>query len=223
MMKARLMLITAVTVCSLLTARGAPLISTNPQPQFAWEGRLVRLNVSATGAPPLTYQWQFNSANLAQGTNRIFSMPRVSLTNDGNYRVIVTDATGSTTSKVAQVLVRRWPTPTGAGVSELAWLDTAMQSVFLNAAIPGGSLAVVKDGRLLFARGYGWADVEHNEPFYPDTTCRIASLSKMIATVALMRSVEEGKLTLDTPAFPFLNLEPPTYAGASNDSRLTNI
>jgi CubicO group peptidase (beta-lactamase class C family) len=203
-----LLLIAVLTVWTGVT-NGAPLISTNPRPQFPWEGRPVSLNVSATATAPVADQWQFDGANLARGTNRIFSMTRVNLTNDGNYQVIVADATGATTSKVAQVLVRRWPTPTGARVPELASLDTEMQAALQNRAIPGGSLAVVKDGRLVFARGYDWADVEHNEPFYPDITCRIASLAKMITTMAVMRLVEEGTLTLDTRAFPLLTLSLP--------------
>jgi N-acyl-D-amino-acid deacylase len=53
-----------------------------------------------------------------------------------------------------------------------------MQSILLTYAIPGGSLAVIKDGRLVFTRGYGWADVENDEPFQPDSRSQIDSLSK---------------------------------------------
>ena len=98
-----------------------------------------------------------------------------------------------------------------------------MQSMLLTYAIPGGSLAVVKDGRLVFARGYGWADVEHDEPFQPDSRCQIDSLSKTITAATVMKLVEEGEVSLDTRVFSLLNLEVPHYAGAVFDSRWTNI
>jgi CubicO group peptidase (beta-lactamase class C family) len=201
-----------------------PTISTDPRSQFAWEGKRVTLNVTANGTSPLGgYRWQFGGTNIADATNRSLVFPQVQLTNDGNYRVVVTDATGATTSQMAQVLVRRWPEPTGPRIPELARLDTNMQTVLLNFGIPGGSLAVVKDGRLVFARGYGWADVERDEPFHPDSRCQLASLSKTITAAMVMKLVENGKLDLSSRAFSLLNLEPPEYPGAFYDSRLMNI
>jgi hypothetical protein len=151
-----------------LTTMAQPTVVTDPRTQFAWEGKRVTLNATAEGTSPLSYQWQFNSTNLTDATNRNLIFPQVQLTNDGGYRMVVTDGAGATTSKVAQVMVRRWPQPTGPHSPRLARLDTNMQTVLKNFGIPGGSLAVVKDGRLVFARGYGWADVEHDEQFQPD-------------------------------------------------------
>lgn len=68
---------------------------------------------------------------------------------------------------------------------------------------PGGSLAVVKDGRLVFARGYGWADREKQEPVRPDSRFRIASISKPITALAVLKLVEAGKLRLDQPMLDF--------------------
>ncbi len=209
--------------CASLTATAQPTISAEPRTQFAWEGKRFALSVTAKGTVPLAYQWQFNGTDITDATNRSLSIAQVQLTNDGSYRLVVTDPTGATTSQVARVRVRRWLQPTGPHIPELARLDTNMQSVLLGYGIPGGSLAVVKDGRLVFARGYGWADIEHDEPFQPDSRCRIASLSKTIAAAAVMKLVEAGKLDLNDRAFRLLNLEPPSYPGAVNDSRLTNI
>ncbi|CAG1769953.1 hypothetical protein BAC2_00701, partial [uncultured bacterium] len=142
---------------------------------------------------------------------------------DGSYRVVVTDTTGSTTSLVAQVMVRAWPQPTGPRIAELDRLDTNVQNVLQQYGIPGGSLAVVKDGRLVLARGYGWADVESSEPFQPDSLCRIDSLSKTITAATLLKLVEEGTVALEVPAFGLLNLDLPSYPGAVFDTRLTNI
>src|SRR5688572_15825580 len=112
-MSAHLLFIVTIAVWTSITTSGAPLISTNPRPQFAWEGRRVTLSVSATGTPPLAYQWQFNGTDLRQGTNRVLAMNQVNLTNDGNYQVVIADGSGVTTSKVARLMVRGRPEPTG--------------------------------------------------------------------------------------------------------------
>src|SRR2546427_8825969 len=49
--------------------------------------------------------------------------------------------------------------------------------------IPGGALAVVKDGRLTYTRGYGWADRENKVPMKPTSLFRIASISKPFTAV----------------------------------------
>jgi len=69
--------------------------------------------------------------------------------------------------------------------------------------LPGLSLAVVRDGKLALARGFGWPDIEHKVPATPRTPYRLASLSKPIAAVVLLRLVEAGKLDLDAPMRDF--------------------
>jgi N-acyl-D-amino-acid deacylase len=70
--------------------------------------------------------------------------------------------------------------------------------------LPGGALAISKDGKLVYARGFGYADVENKVPVDPDSLFRIASLTKPITAVAVMKLVERGKLNLDSPAFSLL-------------------
>jgi N-acyl-D-amino-acid deacylase len=72
------------------------------------------------------------------------------------------------------------------------------------------------------ARGYGLADLSRHEPVLPESLFRIASLSKPITAVAVLKLVEEGSLSLDTPAFHLLDdFEPPV--GATLDPRLYDI
>jgi CubicO group peptidase (beta-lactamase class C family) len=52
--------------------------------------------------------------------------------------------------------------------------------------IPGGGLAVLKDGRLVYARGYGYSDKSAKTPFSPNTLARIASVSKPVTAVAVL-------------------------------------
>lgn len=67
--------------------------------------------------------------------------------------------------------------------------------------IKGASVAVTKDGRLVYAKGFGYANEEEAEKVEPDHVFRIASVSKLITSVAVMRLVEEGRLGLDALVF----------------------
>ena len=70
--------------------------------------------------------------------------------------------------------------------------------------IAGGTAAVAKDGRLVYARGFGWADRKNKVPMQPDSLMRIASISKPFTAAAIMRLVEQGRLKLDEPILPYL-------------------
>lgn len=69
--------------------------------------------------------------------------------------------------------------------------------------IPGLSVAVVRDGQVILARGYGWADVEARRPATEHTPYTIASVTKPISGVVAMRLVERGVLDLDRPMASF--------------------
>ncbi len=71
--------------------------------------------------------------------------------------------------------------------------------------LPGGAVAVVKDGRLVLRRGYGLADVEAEEATRWTDRFRVASVSKPVTSAAVMSLVEEGLLDLDEPAFALLD------------------
>ena len=61
----------------------------------------------------------------------------------------------------------------------------------------GCVLGVVKDGKLVYERGYGMADLEHNVPITPRSAFDIASISKQFTGMAIMLLIQQGKLTLD--------------------------
>lgn len=110
---------------------------------------------------------------------------------------------------------------TGEAVAALADFDDTMLGMMEQFALPGGQLAIAREGRLVFNRGYGYADVEAQVAVEPDHLFRIASSSKPITAVAILMLLDAGALTLDTPVFPLLALEPP--AGAPRDPRLDSI
>jgi CubicO group peptidase (beta-lactamase class C family) len=63
--------------------------------------------------------------------------------------------------------------------------------------IPGLGIAVIKDGRLLFERHYGLANLETNTPVTKDSVFRFQSISKQFAVAATMRLVEQGQIRLE--------------------------
>lgn len=65
--------------------------------------------------------------------------------------------------------------------------------------IPGMSAVIVKDQKLLWAKGFGYADVEKRVPATANTLYYIASLTKTFAATVLMQLVEQGKIDLDEP------------------------
>jgi CubicO group peptidase (beta-lactamase class C family) len=71
--------------------------------------------------------------------------------------------------------------------------------------VAGLTVAVVKDGQLFFAKGYGWADVDRRVPVEADKTLfRPGSVSKLFTWTAVMQLVEQGKLDLDADVNTYL-------------------
>jgi N-acyl-D-amino-acid deacylase len=89
--------------------------------------------------------------------------------------------------------------------------------------IPGGALAVVKGRRLVYAKGYGWADREKQVPMRPESLFRIASISKPITAAAVMQLVEQAKLKLEQPAFALLGSDYCASANSPLDARIRRI
>ncbi|MGM0669771.1 MAG: serine hydrolase domain-containing protein [Gemmatimonadota bacterium] len=65
--------------------------------------------------------------------------------------------------------------------------------------IPGLSVAVGVQGEMVWAEGFGWADLENRVPVWPETKFRVASISKSLTAAAVGKLVEDGTLDLDAP------------------------
>lgn len=79
--------------------------------------------------------------------------------------------------------------------------DFLIKSFMRRWNIQGVSLAVSKDGKMVFAKGYGYADTATFTEVQPYSKFRIASISKLVTAVAIMKLHEEGKLGLDDKVF----------------------
>jgi CubicO group peptidase (beta-lactamase class C family) len=110
----------------------------------------------------------------------------------------------------------------GAAVPGMGSYEQSVRNLMRKYAIPGGAIAVVRDGKLFYARGFGYANVESKTPVQPDALFRIASVSKPITSAAIMKLVEEGKLRLDDRVAPLIAYLTPAE-GATVDPRWEQV
>ena len=114
------------------------------------------------------------------------------------------------------------PAPTGAALPGLGAFEDAMQTLLRRWDVPGGSLAVAYEGRLVLARGYGYADVQRGVRVEPTSLFRLASLSKTVTAVAVLQLVQAGRFGLDDPILPLLGETGPR-PDKIRDRRVRNI
>src|SRR3569833_1403558 len=95
-----------------------------------------------------------------------------------------------------------------------AWLDGYLPYALQSGDIAGAVVTVVKDGKVLTERGYGFSDVEHRTPVDPAKTLfRPGSVSKLFTWTAVMQLVEQGKIDLDTDVNEYLDFAIPARGG----------
>jgi N-acyl-D-amino-acid deacylase len=100
--------------------------------------------------------------------------------------------------------------------------DKAMLAIMDRHGVPGAALAVAKNGKLLLAKGYGWANVATGDAVEPDTLFGLASLSKSFTATAILLLIDQGKLEIDAPIFELIkHIKPPR--GAKVDPRFLDI
>lgn len=114
-------------------------------------------------------------------------------------------------------------TSTGQSTPELQPFDEMMTAFMQEHDVPGAALAVTDGGRLVFAKGYGYADVAAQQPAQPTSLFRIASISKPITAAAILKLVEQKTLSLDDRVFDILKEEPHFEKGAKFDERQREI
>ncbi len=99
--------------------------------------------------------------------------------------------------KAALLVIICFSTPCFAQDEFAAKVDNYVRSEMEIQRIPGVSLAVIKNGKIILAKGYGFSNVEHQVPVKPETMFQSGSVGKQFTATAVMMLVEEGKLSLD--------------------------
>ncbi len=104
---------------------------------------------------------------------------------------------------------------TGLYVPQLANFDTALMNIMSTYNVPGGQMAITYQGRLVYSRGFGFANTASQDSVQPNNIFRVASISKTVTGIAFMKLFEQGLINLDAKVFG------PT--GILNDAMYQNI
>ncbi|HOX03531.1 MAG TPA: serine hydrolase domain-containing protein [Candidatus Paceibacterota bacterium] len=119
-------------------------------------------------------------------------------------------------------LAAAWMGWAAAATMQADRVDRLVQAQLEEKHIPGLALAVVRDGRIAKARGYGWANLEWRVPATAQTVFEIGSVTKQFTAALVMMLAEEGRVRLDDPVTRFFTNAPPIWEGITVRHLLTH-
>lgn len=94
------------------------------------------------------------------------------------------------------------------------WLDAEMSGVMQKGSVTGAVVVVVRNGQILFSKGYGYADPDEKKAIDPATTMfRVGAMSGVVTSTAVMQLVEQHKLELDADINRYLDFTIPPLDG----------
>jgi CubicO group peptidase (beta-lactamase class C family) len=220
--------LTAVRLGILLACWGAASVVAAAQdasPAGSWEGSVSvpgsELKIAVTLRQAGGAAWNGTIDIPAQGAR---NMPLGDVTVDGSRvsfalptvpgaptftGTVSSDATSisGTFSQAGQSFpfkLERRADPEALAKSALEGFDDFVRGAMKSWGVPGLAIAVVKNGQVVLAKGYGLRNVEKNLPVTPDTIFAIGSSTKAFTTMAMAMLVEEGKLAWDEPVTTYL-------------------
>lgn len=115
---------------------------------------------------------------------------------------------------------------TGIPVPTMVQSDNIIQNFLTTYGIPGATAAIAKDGKIVYMRAFGNANVANTIPTQPYNLFRIASLSKQITSIAIMKMLQDGQLTMSSKVFGtggILEHHPVFSAANITDTRIYDI
>jgi CubicO group peptidase (beta-lactamase class C family) len=107
--------------------------------------------------------------------------------------------------------------------SEFTSAEKTVNSFIKKWSIAGASIAIAKDGKLIFARGFGFADTSSGTETQPYNKFRIASISKLVTAIGIMKLNEAGKLSLNDRVFGPDGILNDPYFSEPKDKRVYGI
>jgi hypothetical protein len=145
------------SVAVLTVTNGPPVITVQPTNQLVETGVSATFNITATGSPTLSYQWQLDGTNLTNGTtisgstisgstNSTLNIANAHTNDSGNYLVIVTNYAGSVTSSVAVLTVTSAPILTVQPTNQTVGVGSTVQFSINGYATSPYFLQWVEDG-----------------------------------------------------------------------------
>jgi CubicO group peptidase (beta-lactamase class C family) len=106
---------------------------------------------------------------------------------------------------------------------EFAGVEKTVNSFLRKWSIAGASVAIAKDGKLVYARGFGFADTASKAEAQPYNQFRVASISKLITAIGIMKLKEEGLLSLNDSVFGARGILNDPYFSEPKDKRVYGI
>jgi CubicO group peptidase (beta-lactamase class C family) len=115
----------------------------------------------------------------------------------------------------------------GLPVPQLASVDSAVQSFMQTNNVSAGTVAVMRNGVVVYHRAFGWQDQQKTVPLAPNTIMRLASVTKPLTAASVRKLIGQGKFTLNSRVFsvdePGSGLLDHAVFGGTYDARLKNI
>lgn len=96
------------------------------------------------------------------------------------------------------------PEDAGMSTARLAKIDKLIEEHIANKWIPGAVVLIARNGKIVYNKSFGYADVENQTPLKKDNIFRIASQTKAITSLAVMMLFEDGKFGLDDPVSRYI-------------------
>lgn len=112
--------------------------------------------------------------------------------------------------------------PARAQSNSFAEVDAYLAAEMKKQQIPGLAAAIIKDGQIVYARGHGLANVEHQVAVKPETIFQSGSMGKQFTAAAVMLLVEDGKLGLDDKITKYFSTAPPHWQNITIRHLLTH-
>ncbi|MEA3335162.1 MAG: serine hydrolase [Chloroflexota bacterium] len=94
-------------------------------------------------------------------------------------------------------------------------IETLVEQAMADNTLPGVAIGIIKDGKVVYTKGFGEADMVAGKPVTPQSLFSMASISKMLTAAAIMQLVEQGLIDLDAPVtdyLPYFRLDDPRYS-----------
>jgi len=134
------------SAAAVLTVNVPPTITAQPAAQSACPGKSVLFSVTATGTPPLSYQWKKDGTTIAGATTAIYTIPAVTNADEGTYTVVVTNGCGSVTSTPAALSLGAAPTITSEPTAQTVCAGQPVEFTVAATGTPPLTYQWLKDG-----------------------------------------------------------------------------
>ncbi len=146
---------------------------------------------------------QLEQAKKRYGADGYTVGPQTTITANGKkYVSVIWLKTGKSKPTLIRPAVE---TPeTGKEVQHLSAVDAAIRKFVVDHNVAGATIAIGREGKVVYDRGFGWADLKTRRDMQPHTPMRVAGVSKLITAIATMQLVEEGRLKFDQKIMPLL-------------------